>query len=152
MVLCSFPEHGILIKDGRGVTNRIKELRKNRGITQEDLAKVLNIKRSTLSKYETETIPLTADTISILVDYFNVSTDCLLGRTGIPLQDTKKEHPNSELEQGALIHSNGQPLDEEEQRLLSDLLTLNPENFEKARAFLEFLKTQQNQYYTANKK
>jgi len=50
-------------------------------INQEDLAKVLNVNRSAISKYESGTIPLTDDSIKTLCDYFGVTSDYLLGRT-----------------------------------------------------------------------
>lgn len=61
--------------------NRIKQLREQLGITQTELGKVLNVKDSAISKYESGKIPLTTETILILADYFHVSIDFLLGRT-----------------------------------------------------------------------
>ena len=58
--------------------NRIRALRKERGISQEGLASVLSVQRSVISKYESCTIPLTSDTINILVKYFGVTADYLL--------------------------------------------------------------------------
>ena len=62
--------------------NRIKELRAGKGVNQEQLAKFLNVQRAAVSKYENGEIPLTAETINKLADYFDVTTDYLLGRTG----------------------------------------------------------------------
>ncbi len=64
--------------------NRIRELRKARGMTQEELTVKLRVQRQTLSKYETGAIPLTDDTINILTDFFGVSTDYLLGKSNDP--------------------------------------------------------------------
>ena len=72
--------------------NRIKELRNTAGINQEQLALVLNVKRAAVSKYENGDIPLTAETIKLLSDYFNVTTDYLLGRTETP--ETNKSAPD----------------------------------------------------------
>ena len=73
--------------------NRIKELRKARGITQDELTGILNVQRATLSKYETGFIPLTADTISILTEYFNVTSDYLLGHTKYPTKEKGHKVP-----------------------------------------------------------
>ena len=59
---------------------RIKELRKEKGIRQSELAKLLHVSQQAVGSWETgRTIP-GADTLNILADYFNVTTDYLLGR------------------------------------------------------------------------
>lgn len=58
---------------------RLIALRKERDMTQEDLAGLLNKKRSTVSGYETEGKEPDFDTVCFLAEYFGVSTDYLLG-------------------------------------------------------------------------
>ena len=58
--------------------NRIKDLRKQQNISQDELSETLNVQRATISRYETGTIPLTADTIIRLAQHFKVTTDYLL--------------------------------------------------------------------------
>lgn len=58
---------------------RLIALRKERGLSQEDIGKIINKKRSTISGYETEGKEPDIDTICVLADYFDVSTDYLLG-------------------------------------------------------------------------
>lgn len=60
---------------------RIKELRLERGLTQNDLAKILNTTQRSISKYETEYLDLNTNMIITLCTYFNVSADYLLGLT-----------------------------------------------------------------------
>lgn len=60
-------------------SSRLASLRKERGMTQEELAKALNKKRSTYSGYETEGKEPDLETVCILANYFGVSTDYLLG-------------------------------------------------------------------------
>lgn len=60
-------------------SNRLISLRKERGLTQEDLANLIHKKRSTVSGYETEGKEPDLDTVCWLADYFGVSTDYLLG-------------------------------------------------------------------------
>ncbi len=64
--------------------NRIKELRKKYGYTQEYLGQYLNITKAAISKYELERSMLTDDTIRSLCSLFNVTSDYLLGISDIP--------------------------------------------------------------------
>lgn len=59
-------------------TRRIKELRTKKGLSQEQLAKILNIDRSTVNKYESgQSRPIRY--INKLADLFGVSADYILG-------------------------------------------------------------------------
>lgn len=62
-------------------SNRLVALRKERGLTQEELAKVIQKKRSTLSGYETEGKEPDLEIVCTLAEYFGVSTDYLLGKS-----------------------------------------------------------------------
>ena len=61
--------------------NRIKKLRQERGETLEKLAKYLNVTIQTISNYENEKRDITPEVIIKLAEYFDVSTDYLLGKT-----------------------------------------------------------------------
>ena len=63
--------------------NRLKELRKEKNINQDVLAKLLCMEVAGYSKLETERVPLKDEYIIKLADYFNVSTDYLLGKSDI---------------------------------------------------------------------
>lgn len=62
-------------------SNRLTSLRKEHNLTQEDLAKLINKKRSTISGYETEGKEPDLETICFFAEYFGVSTDYLLGHS-----------------------------------------------------------------------
>ncbi|HHV73076.1 MAG TPA: helix-turn-helix domain-containing protein [Thermoanaerobacterium sp.] len=62
---------------------RLSQLRKEKGLTQEELAKALNMTRSSLSLYEIGKRDPDTDTLKKIADFFNVSTDYLLGQTDI---------------------------------------------------------------------
>lgn len=64
-----------------GIGDRIKQLRKEKGITQEELAKATGISRVTLGFYERNDNPPPVDTLCAIAKYFGVSTDYLLGLT-----------------------------------------------------------------------
>lgn len=59
--------------------NKIRELRKNLGLTQADLAKILNVSDRSVGFYETGERDPDTNTLKKLADYFNVSIDYLLG-------------------------------------------------------------------------
>ena len=67
------------------IGNRIRQLRKAKGMTQQQLAAVEQLKTSqaSLAAYETGAREPSADTINRLADYFGVTTDDLFGRTDI---------------------------------------------------------------------
>lgn len=69
--------------------HRIKELRTERGLTQAQLGSLLGVQPAAVSKYETNLVPLTEDTIYRLCSIFNVTSDYLLG-----LSDTEREPEN----------------------------------------------------------
>lgn len=63
--------------------NRIKALRSEKNIKQDVLAKLLGLEIAGISKLETGRVPLKDEYIVKLAEYFNVSTDYLLGKSNI---------------------------------------------------------------------
>ena len=63
--------------------NRITQLRNEKNINQDVLAKLLGLEIAGISKLETERVPLKDEYIIKLAEYFNVSTDYLLGKSDI---------------------------------------------------------------------
>ncbi|SKC61798.1 helix-turn-helix domain-containing protein [Maledivibacter halophilus] len=61
--------------------SRLRQLRKEMNMTQEELAQKLNITKANISKYETGRIQPNIETLTFLSNFFNVSIDYLLGRT-----------------------------------------------------------------------
>ncbi|WMJ81994.1 helix-turn-helix transcriptional regulator [Clostridium sp. MB40-C1] len=61
--------------------DRLKELREEKQLTQEELGKLLNVSRQTVSGYESEDNEPSIQNLIKLADIFNVSLDYLLGRT-----------------------------------------------------------------------
>lgn len=64
---------------------RIRNLREDNDLTQEVLAKKLNISQRTYSHYESGSRKIPLDILVALADFYKCSVDYLLGRT------TKKE-------------------------------------------------------------
>ena len=63
--------------------NRIKQLRNEKNIKQDVLAKLLGLEVAGISKLETERVPLKDEYIIKLADYFGVTTDYILSKTDI---------------------------------------------------------------------
>ena len=63
---------------------RLRALRKERHLTQHDMADVLDISFNFYCRYEKNEREPMAPTIVAMADYFNVSADYLLGRTDSP--------------------------------------------------------------------
>lgn len=71
-----------------------KLLRERAADTQEELAKKLNLSKSTISMYENGKRTPDYETFLLIADYFNVSLDFLAGRNNVPhldlIEDIKK--------------------------------------------------------------
>lgn len=63
--------------------NRLKELRKARKLSQEDLGKVINISGRNISYLEAGERSPSPEILNKLADVFDVSVDYLLGRSGL---------------------------------------------------------------------
>ncbi|MBD7894589.1 MULTISPECIES: helix-turn-helix domain-containing protein [Limosilactobacillus] len=59
----------------------IKDLRKEKRITQTDLANGVHVTQQTVTAWESGRAIPNANTLNALANYFNVSSDYLLGRT-----------------------------------------------------------------------
>ena len=60
---------------------RIKELRKEKGISQEELAKKIQVKNYSIGDWERDRTEPNINTLIELANYFEVSVDYLIGRT-----------------------------------------------------------------------
>lgn len=69
---------------------RIKEIRKEKNKSQEQIAKQLGIKQQQYSRYETGKRKLNAEQLYIICKYLNISADYLLGLTQIYTELPKK--------------------------------------------------------------
>lgn len=74
------------------IGERLKDLRVERKLTLEQLAEEVGISKSALGKYESDNgKDISPYSISLLADYYGVSSDYLMGRT------ETKNHPNTAL-------------------------------------------------------
>ena len=66
------------------IFQRMKDLREDHDLSQEDIAKVLQTTREQISKYETGKQMMGADKYIKLAKYYNVSLDYLMGLIDTP--------------------------------------------------------------------
>jgi transcriptional regulator with XRE-family HTH domain len=69
-------EKNLLIDFG----NRLKKLRKEKGLTQQNMADMMGITMRNYQRYEYGDINVPATTLNFFANYFGVTTDYLLGR------------------------------------------------------------------------
>lgn len=62
----------------------LRELREDNDLKQADIARLINCATYTYQRYEYGILLIPIDKLIILADYYNVSTDYILGRTDNP--------------------------------------------------------------------
>lgn len=90
---------------------RLAELLKENNISKRALAQLIGVSAMSISDWSNGKVQPTAENIFIIADYFQVSTDYLLGRSD---------------DFGAPLHSDAPQLTPEEKQLLSDWRGLAP--------------------------
>lgn len=95
---------------------RLTQLREERGLTKKEVAEKLNIDQTTYGKYELSKRQPDYHTLQLIADFFDVSTDYLLGRT----DERKNQNIN--------ISENDWP--QEAKVLFRDVKKLTPEQLE----------------------
>lgn len=69
---------------------RLKDLREDKDLTQEELSKAINITQRSYSYYERGDHMIPPEILCRLADYYKTSVDHLLGRTDIKTPYPKK--------------------------------------------------------------
>ncbi len=83
--------------------DRIKELRNQMNIFQQDLAKALNVSKSTVAMWETNKREPNSEMLISLAEFFNCSVDYLIGRDTARINDDVLDQVN-ELDLDALSY------------------------------------------------
>ena len=102
---------------------RLKALREEIKLSQLELADKLNMSQQAISAYENNKREPDIETIKKLADFFNVSTDYLLGKTD---------------------NRNSTPLTEEEMGFVSQVKELEPAQKDFLKSVMKTLKEQKN--------
>lgn len=117
--------------------DRLKELRSEKQITQRELANLLQLSPSTIAMYETGQRMPDPETLQRIADFFNVSTDFLLGRTDIrapyipdeytqKYKVTKRDLMQYEdfIKQAGIFFMNDEVAEEDKEKLFRDISEL----------------------------
>lgn len=72
-------------------SSRLKYLRKEKGKTQQSIAELLKVQRSTYGEYERGKILPPMDKLKVLADYFGISVDYLMGHTNFKTHEERQE-------------------------------------------------------------
>jgi transcriptional regulator with XRE-family HTH domain len=120
---------------------RLKELRAKKNISQDELAIILDIPRSTIAGYETGTRALPRKKRLIeLANFFEVSVDYLIGTLdNIPTEDMKQQINN--LLEDTLVHYDNKYIYsvEEREKIIKILVNLSTLSMEERSLALEML-------------
>ena len=79
------------------VSETLKELRKESGLTQSELAKKLNVGQATIASYENGTREPQIFSLAAYAEFFDCTIDYLIGRTGDFVSKTQKNKTDERL-------------------------------------------------------
>ena len=96
------------------IGERLRTLRKNKGITQKELADILGVRKAAVSLYETGKNDPTDPIKIILARYFNISVDYLIGI----IDDEVSYYDNN------IFLKLPENISDEEKRLINDVVEL----------------------------
>lgn len=101
------------------IGQRIRDLRKQKRMSQTELAKSAGVSQTTVTAWETGKAETSSSAVSKLADIFNVTNDYLLGRPN--KQETKKD--DVELSDDDVIMTwRGKPLSDEDRELIRRIM------------------------------
>ena len=103
------------------IGQRIRDLRKQKKMSQSELAKIIGVTQTTITAWETGKAEPASSAVANLADYFNVTTDYLLGRPD------KKDDDNVDYValDKALDNArsfDGEPMDDHDREILRGIL------------------------------
>lgn len=97
----------------------VRNLRKQKRIFQTELAKILHVSQQTITAWETGKAEPSSSAVSNLADYFNVTTDYLLGRP--EKQTESRQQTISEAIETAMAND-GKELDQHDKDVIKSLI------------------------------
>lgn len=109
--------------------SNIKQLRKQRNISQKVLGEEIGLSQQVISRMERDRSKIQVDVLMNLADYFHVSTDCALGyhangEAGNPIEESLKMQSAADLELAVMVDNLEQMDQARRQRLWQALAIL----------------------------
>lgn len=101
------------------IGQRIRDLRKQKRMSQTELAKSAGVSQTTVTAWETGKAEPSSSAVARLADIFNVTTDYLLGRPN--KQETKKDDVELSDDDVIMIWR-GKPLSDEDRELIRRIM------------------------------
>ncbi|KRM63082.1 hypothetical protein FC14_GL001068 [Ligilactobacillus agilis DSM 20509] len=97
----------------------VRNLRKQKRISQTELAKILHVSQQTITAWETGKAEPSSSAVSNLADYFNVTTDYLLGR---PEKQTESRQQTISEAIDTAMANDGKELDQHDKDVIKSLI------------------------------
>lgn len=114
--------------------NKLRELRNEKKLTLREMAEIIRIDKSTLSRYERSEQEIKASDLAIFCNFFGVSADYILGNTDsrslTTSSPTLSSEPNNSNPTLIALHNQAEALSDEQ---LKQVIS-----------YVEFLKCQEN--------
>ena len=101
------------------IGQRIRDLRKQKRMSQTELAKSAGVSQTTVTAWETGKAEPSSSAVARLADIFNVTTDYLLGRPN--KQETKKDDVEQS-DDDVIMTWRGKPLSDEDRELIRRIM------------------------------
>ena len=117
-----------MVKD---IGNRIAEIRRMRGLNQDELAELATLSRISIARYETGKIEPGAQALGRIAAALEVSTDVLLGRTEAEIENIKQKEMPKTQEARAVSFGMDKLPKEQREMILNMVCAMFPNTFEK---------------------
>lgn len=104
------------------VLYKIKDLANEKGVSLSELERSIGISNGSISKWEKSSPK--ADTLQKVADYFNVSTDYLLGRTNNRFYGLSDKQKEISIEQAlkSVMSYDGKPMTDNDREILKGII------------------------------
>jgi len=123
----------------------LKKLRNSKNLSQEDLANIIGVSKSTIGMYEQgKRMPKADATLKKLADYFNVSIDYLLGLSENRFFEIVDTNDSIASNLQTTLTENELPLSESQKAILQLSELLSDKNIKKLIDYAELLKKADN--------
>lgn len=101
------------------IGQRIRDLRKQKRMSQTELAKSAGVSQTTVTAWETGKAEPSSSAVAKLADIFNVTTDYLLGR---PDKQVAKKDDVELSDDDVIMTWRGKPLSDEDRELIRQIM------------------------------